>query len=102
MRISDWSSDVCSSDLAGIIGGDHLGQQPAGTRLIAKLFEIRLADLDIGRRPRQVGAIDNAAMRAANVDRRGGHDLPQAIGARGADGIGAESRSRAWDGKRIV
>src|SRR3546814_4508370 len=23
MRISDWSSDVCSSDLRGAVGGDH-------------------------------------------------------------------------------
>src|SRR3546814_17902099 len=27
MRISDWSSDVCSSDLGGILGGISSGQQ---------------------------------------------------------------------------
>src|SRR3546814_20351697 len=31
MRISDWSSDVCSSDLAGFVGR-HLRQQPGKQR----------------------------------------------------------------------
>src|SRR3546814_17603967 len=29
MRISDWSSDVCSSDLAGVIGAAHSGWKGA-------------------------------------------------------------------------
>src|SRR3546814_8720608 len=29
MRISDWSSDVCSSDLPGIGGGTMMGPSPA-------------------------------------------------------------------------
>src|SRR3546814_4100416 len=34
MRISDWSSDVCSSDLAGtgLHGNGRFGDRPAGTR----------------------------------------------------------------------
>src|SRR3546814_20144260 len=34
MRISDWSSDVCSSDLAGIVGdGRHAGRRAGCSRL---------------------------------------------------------------------
>src|SRR3546814_3682414 len=31
MRISDWSSDVCSSDLALVVVGDHKGKIGVGT-----------------------------------------------------------------------
>src|SRR3546814_11847005 len=32
MRISDWSSDVCSSDLGKV--GEHIGGQPVGSLLV--------------------------------------------------------------------
>src|SRR3546814_12733072 len=40
MRISDWSSDVCSSDLchACLLGQDTVGRQPV-TRLVAPLTD---------------------------------------------------------------
>src|SRR3546814_14760434 len=49
MRISDWSSDVCSSDLAAIIAGDHLradeGLERAGdSRSEAAWVDIHSAD----------------------------------------------------------
>src|SRR3546814_14711998 len=40
MRISDWSSDVCSSDLKGLLQieeGFHLKKSPEGTRLTHRL-----------------------------------------------------------------
>src|SRR3546814_14826980 len=42
MRISDWSSDVCSSDLVSVVLFLNLYLMPAGMReLRTKLFEIR-------------------------------------------------------------
>src|SRR3546814_15991629 len=51
MRISDWSSDVCSSDLALAIGARHilarsgLRELPAGLgrKLVAQRFHLALA-----------------------------------------------------------
>src|SRR3546814_16148303 len=79
MRISDWSSDVCSSDLAGLIehgraaalpvrghaqqraDGDHAGAADAGEQDVPGLREIAGA-----RRHRQVGqalrGVDLAAL----------------------------------------
>src|SRR3546814_14062015 len=51
MRISDWSSDVCSSDLADAI--DHAGD----------LFDVRLFGLD----PDQVGAVLKAGDAVKNA-----------------------------------
>src|SRR3546814_15842428 len=38
MRISDWSSDVCSSDLAFIIGADFVGNNPSALVLGDNIF----------------------------------------------------------------
>src|SRR3546814_2984281 len=50
MRMSDWSSDVCSSDLAGIDPDmeldEILGAAPAGTKIVNPL-EFRLARRDL-------------------------------------------------------
>src|SRR3546814_5993123 len=77
MRISDWSSDVCSSDLSG------LGHRGDLTRNIANLADAAhyLCMLH-GRHP---GVIDHAAMRTAHNDARGW--LIQA-----ADGFRSEAR----------
>src|SRR3546814_9352665 len=45
MRISDWSSDVCSSDLAAIRPGDVVLEPSAGTGLLAVHAENRRAHL---------------------------------------------------------
>src|SRR3546814_10158720 len=124
MCISDWSSDVCSSDLvpehdrhvaprfpvrdrldveqrialaeaaavpfgngggAGIVGGDHLGQQAAGAVMAAQIFQVALAIFQIvGRNAELVGAEWLAAL-ASDVARRAGPHLHQALGAGGAD-----------------
>src|SRR3546814_1030510 len=59
MRISDWSSDVCSSDLLaesfdkvdGVVFDDGVGEQPAAhlVYLVARLLWVRLvqANLDV-------------------------------------------------------
>src|SRR3546814_15127834 len=36
MRMSDWSSDVCSSDLVGLVRGAHLGPQRLGARPVER------------------------------------------------------------------
>src|SRR3546814_2142930 len=52
MRISDWSSDVCSSDLAGSGGGRRNAWTCQGQRLVRSLagagFEVALYE-EIGR-----------------------------------------------------
>src|SRR3546814_3138502 len=50
MRISDWSSDVCSSDL-GAVGGDavvvdHEAQQPGHDQLVEQAAGEKRADAD--------------------------------------------------------
>src|SRR3546814_1299766 len=74
MRISDWSSDVCSSDLGGrlkldpdvrrlldddvllrqrLLEGieDQVGLEPAGARLLAQGRKAHLQHVDPGQRP---------------------------------------------------
>src|SRR3546814_8345389 len=47
MRISDWSSDVCSSDLLGRCGGDFEGQRVADLGILARLhLHLDLAAVD--------------------------------------------------------
>src|SRR3546814_20451520 len=53
MRISDWSSDVCSSDLLG--AGQHLAGQEAGEERDAEIDQHRL-----GHRPE--ADVDDAAL----------------------------------------
>src|SRR3546814_5239896 len=42
MRISDWSSDVCSSDLLDVTGGRQLAQlfKPRTDRLVIEIFAL--------------------------------------------------------------
>src|SRR3546814_15210672 len=61
MRISDWSSDVCSSDLAA----RHRGDEDVGAVVVARLGK---AD------PRGVAA-DNVIAAAVEIDRRGRIEL---------------------------
>src|SRR3546814_2243958 len=74
MRISDWSSDVCSSDLTGqnldLIGFLALRDEFRRARLAA--IEIRL---DVGFRQRQPRrtAIDHAADRRTMAFTKAGH-----------------------------
>src|SRR3546814_7970671 len=69
MRISDWSSDVCSSDLGGIV-----------QRLAARLLECRTLLLDLGRVAKAVDhhlrALGRQRLRIGKPDprRRAGND----------------------------
>src|SRR3546814_9515933 len=54
--ISDWSSDVCSSDLLGMDGGDDPGMSVAGVR-----------DRDAGAEIEVAGAVDVPDPRALGV-----------------------------------
>src|SRR3546814_8970458 len=51
MRISDWSSDVCSSDLLNeaALAGDHDGARDGDTRAGQRALLAHLADLEIER-----------------------------------------------------
>src|SRR3546814_5322984 len=54
MRISDWSSDVCSSDLHGIEFGEHGGQSIAYRPRCSRIIQEALA-----RRRRRVMPLDD-------------------------------------------
>src|SRR3546814_7191935 len=65
MRISDWSSDVCSSDLLDILSSDYY---PASLLQAA----LGLAEQDNGYDlPRAIATISLAPARAAGLDDRG-------------------------------
>src|SRR3546814_10516596 len=76
MRISDWSSDVCSSDLAGDGALRRLARLPDATQPALPHAERRHSDLDIG----ILGFLRNDALpvrkRAVGYDHRARrHDL---------------------------
>src|SRR3546814_17653574 len=46
MRISDWSSDVCSSDLVKVFSNGVLGDQPVAVRML-KAGELDIAEFNL-------------------------------------------------------
>src|SRR3546814_16294505 len=92
MRISDWSSDVCSSDLSGgasfdhvqSVGVDHIKQLPdlIGLRLLAARLEVDIA--------RHVGVLEDvmAAAGPLEFESKGFGDAAQIFAA---GGIGSAS-----------
>src|SRR3546814_17735031 len=66
MRISDWSSDVCSSDLA-----QCGGRQPVAERRLGGLCDVALQPRNGIQQPRLIGR-EAGAGRAAHIDRPGG------------------------------
>src|SRR3546814_6417371 len=77
MRISDWSSDVCSSDLARQPRGDLAGRRPPAHRLVVGVTVGLCADGDLRRRPQHLGGagapVFPARLRRSEPDRfRGG------------------------------
>src|SRR3546814_11754600 len=76
MRISDWSSDVCSSDLAlyrGVLEDDlerrghlFLARAAADVEEVRREFAVELDD--VHRRHRQTGTIDHATDVAVELD----------------------------------
>src|SRR3546814_6411190 len=67
MRISDWSSDVCSSDLAEIIGTTATIWQRGVEKVLA--MRAAVAAGDPGRRDALLRALDRAARVAGDPDR---------------------------------
>src|SRR3546814_10356749 len=70
MRISDWSSDVCSSDLPGNEQGDDEGGNVDDAARVRAVGEIRRYDYP----KRAVEQADEIA-RPADRDRRGRHRI---------------------------
>src|SRR3546814_4221330 len=63
MRISDWSSDVCSSDLA-VLGAGHLGRELELQALLAEDALGLLADLIIHGRQNAVEELHHRHLRS--------------------------------------
>src|SRR3546814_18188377 len=90
MRISDWSSDVCSSDLAG--GAVRLAVQRGAGEL--RLDQIGAAQLGPGqRRAGQYRAVELGVIEVGLVQLGAG---PIGLGQRGA-----ADRTRVVEGKRV-
>src|SRR3546814_6237409 len=79
MRISDWSSDVCSSDLAHGIGrfrkqsGRHVITGRGSFKLLAALKKIPaffFADLDVFQNLVELGLVDDRPYRCVGSQRR--------------------------------
>src|SRR3546814_15444814 len=83
MRISDWSSDVCSSDL-GQLGGDRADLDPVPIQVQGKSirpichFEVADAKDYLSRRPPnmkneygEMNAIENHGVKCVEVESRG-------------------------------
>src|SRR3546814_12139336 len=109
MRISDWSSDVCSSDLVGLLLPDELRQRvgqrearmEAETREVRAEARLAAGDAEVGHDGEAEAAADGGAvyrrddrLLGAEQPRRflvavfagagGGSPLPVALGACGA------------------
>src|SRR3546814_15544329 len=75
MRISDWSSDVCSSDLEQARRRDSLGiDRAADSACICEgltNFRVKiLGDPDAGRHPERTKLLGNLLHRLVRIDRR--------------------------------
>src|SRR3546814_11967611 len=102
MRISDWSSDVCSSDLGvGQFGFGGSAQRDMGDAAVVE-FDQRFADLGVGRRgdlaavPVRFVAVDHgllAPVRTPGIERRiGGRSEERRVGKECV----STCRSRWW------
>src|SRR3546814_15387513 len=83
MRISDWSSDVCSSDLGGESlvkagdGGRRCDRRPAGAQCYRVLRRLRRAGADLaggGAAPACFAGMAEAAVDARSEERRVGKE----------------------------
>src|SRR3546814_20624897 len=88
MRISDWSSDVCSSDLPRLVGGAAAGERDPAAAARAQVAGV------------QGVAVAGQAVAAGVVDHRG-DEMPLDVGAI----VGGERRARSEErrvGKECV
>src|SRR3546814_1682567 len=75
MRISDWSSDVCSSDLADRNVGLRLTQQPVADHAARDLAALaarhrRIIDREAHRQRRRIDRLRGDRLAHARVDRK--------------------------------
>src|SRR3546814_5051752 len=68
MRISDWSSDVCSSDLRLLIK-HHIAEQAVLEMVFEVGRELRIANDEVARRIEQSRAIHHAVRRVVELAR---------------------------------
>src|SRR3546814_21201083 len=90
MRISDWSSDVCSSDLAVAVAadaGDHAGEEMASLRVVGRSKTERV---EVRHRPRAHG--EHVAQDAADA---GGGAVGGLVEARVVTALHIEADGRA-------
>src|SRR3546814_6871908 len=103
MRISDWSSDVCSSDLGGEVAGESAGA--LGPWAVAAVHVERQAndEADDGLRGDELAQCFEIGGEFPAEDRLvGGREAPPCVAERHADRPGAdvESRTAAAIGER--
>src|SRR3546814_4376391 len=78
MRIGDWSSDVCSSDLPDLVGGALALEQDQHVRMLAR--QLRLQRLDQGRCNVQDGGGEHIAFGFEQGQRRQGRSEERRVG----------------------
>src|SRR3546814_18542558 len=90
MRISDWSSDVCSSDLV-LLHDVAVGLVAVGAEAEARLLQ-RVADIEVGPAKLVVAKLEPETEQAVDDDAVVGDDAVE-IGLRLARQVGFERRS---------
>src|SRR3546814_2420832 len=94
MRISDWSSDVCSSDLVGAREGEGGVDLVAVQALLLRQRRVRPADVQSFRRHLEVLGQHDLRARGIEVDARGGfHRLADGLEADPAARVAADRKS---------
>src|SRR3546814_15734100 len=67
MRISDWSSDVCSSELAGALRAPEARDGAEAAGLVAALGHLHVGPRDRARRAGQAEQVEGGARRLAGL-----------------------------------
>src|SRR3546814_17873916 len=98
MRISDWSSDVCSSDLIADVHAQRAGLDPCNDATLALPGLCPIAGLGI---VAQDGTLTLGALDRAGIGERnnGGVGAQRWIGGPAEHGIAAGGRKRGGSGK---
>src|SRR3546814_4856540 len=107
MRISDWSSDVCSSDLTGLFTVEDQADAEATAAAAALAHQVEVARLEHAQPQRRAGQQDGVQReqgqgfgghrRQANAARVGAAQKKRSIG--GMDTVGAQWGATRFTGK---
>src|SRR3546814_5769525 len=100
MRISDWSSDVCSSDLETIVVTGIRGslQRNLDIKRNAAGVVDAISSEDIGKFPDSNVAASLQRLPGVSIQRSGARGEPQGITVRG---FGGDFNETLYDGRRI-